>query len=259
MPESATVEDVAKLYPDSWKLGVKALAIYRDNCKVAQPLAGKQAELVARSRDAARDADRAPGDRPQVPGRRVRGLHPRRPVPRRHAGRRLRRHRQGGHDPRRPDERADDLRVARASSTACRSTSTSRSSATCASSRRASRTTPTSASRSRSSTTSSAGSARSSSTPTSRPSSASCPPRCGRGCRASRPRPTRSATAPRSTTRWRPPSRSAPSRRSPVGPARALQRLGGRAGVREVRRPQGAHRLVLHLPRLRRQLGLRVG
>ena len=46
MPESATVEDVAKLYLDSWKLGVKALAIYRDNCKVAQPLAGKQAELV---------------------------------------------------------------------------------------------------------------------------------------------------------------------------------------------------------------------
>ncbi len=46
MPEAATVEDVAKLYLDSWKLGVKALAIYRDNCKVAQPLAGKQAELV---------------------------------------------------------------------------------------------------------------------------------------------------------------------------------------------------------------------
>jgi ribonucleoside-diphosphate reductase alpha chain len=48
MPESATVEDVAKLYADSWKLGVKALAIYRDNCKVAQPLAGKQAELVTK-------------------------------------------------------------------------------------------------------------------------------------------------------------------------------------------------------------------
>ena len=46
MPESATVEDVAKLYLDSWKLGVKALAIYRDNCKVAQPLGAKQAEMV---------------------------------------------------------------------------------------------------------------------------------------------------------------------------------------------------------------------
>src|SRR3954469_1303289 len=38
MPEDATVEDVAGLYTDAWKLGVKAIAIYRDNCKVAQPL-----------------------------------------------------------------------------------------------------------------------------------------------------------------------------------------------------------------------------
>ena len=46
MPETATVDDVAKLYLDSWKMGVKALAIYRDNCKVAQPMGAKQAELV---------------------------------------------------------------------------------------------------------------------------------------------------------------------------------------------------------------------
>src|SRR6476469_8789324 len=46
MPESASVEDVAKLYLDSWKMCVKALAIYRDNCKVAQPMGAKQAELV---------------------------------------------------------------------------------------------------------------------------------------------------------------------------------------------------------------------
>jgi ribonucleoside-diphosphate reductase alpha chain len=38
MPEDATVEDVAQLHLDAWKLGVKAVAIYRDNCKVAQPL-----------------------------------------------------------------------------------------------------------------------------------------------------------------------------------------------------------------------------
>ncbi|MDX1620740.1 MAG: hypothetical protein R3320_07105, partial [Nitriliruptorales bacterium] len=38
MPEEATVEDVEQLYVDSWKLGIKAVAIYRDNCKVAQPL-----------------------------------------------------------------------------------------------------------------------------------------------------------------------------------------------------------------------------
>ncbi|MBB4904871.1 vitamin B12-dependent ribonucleotide reductase [Actinophytocola algeriensis] len=42
MPEAATVEDVEEIYFQGWKLGLKALAIYRDNCKVGQPLsAGK--------------------------------------------------------------------------------------------------------------------------------------------------------------------------------------------------------------------------
>jgi ribonucleoside-diphosphate reductase alpha chain len=41
MPEQVTIEDVAQVYIDAWKLGVKAIAIYRDNCKVAQPLSGK--------------------------------------------------------------------------------------------------------------------------------------------------------------------------------------------------------------------------
>jgi ribonucleoside-diphosphate reductase alpha chain len=38
MPESATVEDIERIYFEGWKLGLKALAIYRDNCKVGQPL-----------------------------------------------------------------------------------------------------------------------------------------------------------------------------------------------------------------------------
>ena len=38
MPETATVEDVEQLHMEAWKLGLKAVAIYRDNCKVAQPL-----------------------------------------------------------------------------------------------------------------------------------------------------------------------------------------------------------------------------
>src|SRR4051794_342966 len=38
MPETATVEDVEHIYFQGWKLGLKALAIYRDNCKVGQPL-----------------------------------------------------------------------------------------------------------------------------------------------------------------------------------------------------------------------------
>ena len=38
MPEDVTVEDVEQLHIDAWRLGIKAVAIYRDNCKVAQPL-----------------------------------------------------------------------------------------------------------------------------------------------------------------------------------------------------------------------------
>jgi ribonucleoside-diphosphate reductase alpha chain len=44
MPETATVEDVEKIYFESWKLGIKALAIYRDNCKVGQPLSDGKAK-----------------------------------------------------------------------------------------------------------------------------------------------------------------------------------------------------------------------
>jgi ribonucleoside-diphosphate reductase alpha chain len=54
MPEAATVEDVERIYLEGWKLGLKALAIYRDNCKVGQPLsAGKQARGDARAEQAA--------------------------------------------------------------------------------------------------------------------------------------------------------------------------------------------------------------
>ncbi|MDQ2980707.1 MAG: hypothetical protein M3R26_00050 [Actinomycetota bacterium] len=50
LPESVAVDEVSGLLLDSWKLGVKAIAIYRDNCKVAQPLSGKgDAATVAAS------------------------------------------------------------------------------------------------------------------------------------------------------------------------------------------------------------------
>jgi ribonucleotide reductase alpha subunit len=54
LPESATVEDVEEMYLEGWKLGLKALAIYRDNCKVAQPLSldKKKPEAVAAATDA---------------------------------------------------------------------------------------------------------------------------------------------------------------------------------------------------------------
>jgi ribonucleoside-diphosphate reductase alpha chain len=45
LPESATVEDIADVYFQGWQLGLKALAVYRDNCKVGQPLSvGKEAK-----------------------------------------------------------------------------------------------------------------------------------------------------------------------------------------------------------------------
>ncbi|MEO6956593.1 MAG: vitamin B12-dependent ribonucleotide reductase, partial [Antricoccus sp.] len=42
MPETATVEEIEDIYFQGWKLGLKALAIYRDNCKVGQPLSTKK-------------------------------------------------------------------------------------------------------------------------------------------------------------------------------------------------------------------------
>ncbi|SFK50740.1 vitamin B12-dependent ribonucleotide reductase [Geodermatophilus ruber] len=54
MPESATVEDVENIYFQGWKLGLKALAIYRDNCKVGQPLSDAKAKKVeAKAEEAA--------------------------------------------------------------------------------------------------------------------------------------------------------------------------------------------------------------
>jgi ribonucleoside-diphosphate reductase alpha chain len=49
LPTDVTVDDVSQLYVDAWKLGVKAIAIYRDGCKLAQPLQTKssQPELIA--------------------------------------------------------------------------------------------------------------------------------------------------------------------------------------------------------------------
>ena len=49
MPEESTVEDIIEAYTESWKLGIKAVAIYRDNSKRSQPLsaAGKKEEEKA--------------------------------------------------------------------------------------------------------------------------------------------------------------------------------------------------------------------
>lgn len=42
LPEQTSVDEIEQLHIDAWKMGIKAIAIYRDNCKVAQPLSGKK-------------------------------------------------------------------------------------------------------------------------------------------------------------------------------------------------------------------------
>jgi ribonucleoside-diphosphate reductase alpha chain len=44
LPEDATVAEVEEVYYEGWKLGLKALAVYRDNCKVGQPLSDGKAK-----------------------------------------------------------------------------------------------------------------------------------------------------------------------------------------------------------------------
>jgi ribonucleoside-diphosphate reductase alpha chain len=44
LPETATVEEIEDVHFQGWKLGLKALAVYRDNCKVGQPLSDAKAK-----------------------------------------------------------------------------------------------------------------------------------------------------------------------------------------------------------------------
>ena len=74
LPESVTVDEVSGLLLDAWKLGVKAIAIYRDNCKVAQPLSGQKdggAQLEAVPPVPLTKRRRLPEDRTEV-GRKFR-------------------------------------------------------------------------------------------------------------------------------------------------------------------------------------------
>jgi ribonucleoside-diphosphate reductase alpha chain len=67
LPEDATVEEVEEVYYQGWKLGLKALAVYRDNCKVGQPLSdgkAKKKEVVAEVEIATPVRNRLPKSRP---------------------------------------------------------------------------------------------------------------------------------------------------------------------------------------------------
>jgi len=65
LPETATVEEVSGLFADAWRLGVKAIAIYRDNCKVAQPLS-KKSEAAAPPPAPKYERRRLPDDRTEI-------------------------------------------------------------------------------------------------------------------------------------------------------------------------------------------------
>jgi ribonucleoside-diphosphate reductase alpha chain len=67
MPEHVTVEEVEQLFVESWRLGLKAVAIYRDNCKVAQPLsADKKAKAPEPAALAEPVRRRLPRTRPSI-------------------------------------------------------------------------------------------------------------------------------------------------------------------------------------------------
>ncbi|GAA3802350.1 vitamin B12-dependent ribonucleotide reductase [Nocardioides panacisoli] len=59
LPESATVEEIEDIYLQSWKLGLKATAIYRDNCKVGQPLSDGGGKAKKDAESAGRGASEA--------------------------------------------------------------------------------------------------------------------------------------------------------------------------------------------------------
>ncbi|SDH11225.1 vitamin B12-dependent ribonucleotide reductase [Klenkia brasiliensis] len=73
MPETATVEEVENIYFQGWKMGIKALAIYRDNCKVGQPLSdgGKKKDKVEEAAPAPVAATLAHPVRKRLPKKRT--------------------------------------------------------------------------------------------------------------------------------------------------------------------------------------------
>ena len=79
MPENASVADVAEIYQQGWKMGLKALAIYRDNCKVGQPLSASNKNHGEKSADASANVVEAVAAAPVVTGPVRRRLPKKRP------------------------------------------------------------------------------------------------------------------------------------------------------------------------------------
>ncbi len=66
MPGEATSEDISRAYIDSWKLGLKAIAIYRDGCKRTQPLNTSLKEGVKEKESLRPIRRRLPDERPTI-------------------------------------------------------------------------------------------------------------------------------------------------------------------------------------------------
>jgi ribonucleoside-diphosphate reductase alpha chain len=70
LPEDATVEEVEEVHIEAWRMGIKALAVYRDNCKVGQPLSDGKAKKkdapIEASAPAAAVRKRLPKARPSI-------------------------------------------------------------------------------------------------------------------------------------------------------------------------------------------------
>ena len=62
LPEKATIEDIENVYLKGWKLGLKALAVYRDNCKVGQPLSAAKGRAAEADKVAPSEAPPASSD-----------------------------------------------------------------------------------------------------------------------------------------------------------------------------------------------------
>ncbi len=116
LPNEATVDDVREIYEEGWKLGLKAVALYRDGCKASQPLSTSNKEQDEKESSLATSAAAAPvpaalvrpeGERVRLPKkrsgftqeaqrRRTQGVPAHGRVRGRVAGRDLHRHAQGG-------------------------------------------------------------------------------------------------------------------------------------------------------------------
>src|SRR5207302_7448919 len=72
LPESATVEEISEAYLQAWKLGLKAVAVYRDGCKKSQPLSAAGTKTAQAAGEGARPTQTVPEEDMLAPPRAVR-------------------------------------------------------------------------------------------------------------------------------------------------------------------------------------------